>query len=253
MSEDARVSEASRIAVIPRRQFLVLGSSALIGAMATSLSARAVRAVAKAPQLEPKLSLGFIEGNAATLLPSGASARILPAEQISGMQTPAASLRMAIHGLSGDQALRQLGVTSIGIDVLIDAAGVHDGPVPFHAWSHSIRHRVQGTSSSTAFTIPGGVREPVTLSVVPGGGSALGAAEITLHAGGDGGVYRLREGIYFLAIQPADATAAPDWWSIRAVGTDERRIPALVTGIDQPVAFPYVVLTVSREAEPTPV
>jgi hypothetical protein len=223
MNNEFKTSHEDRGAT--RRQFLVLGSAAVAGAAATTLSADAVRKVFTAEAPAPVLSVGFADATLTDFENPEFAARLSAALDLSSSD-PAFSdaVRVRILGLVQPEAERESPV-SFAIDAMYRLPGnLHE--VPFLAWSHARRAHPRHTefaSASTPFTVPVGANHPLKLTVsttnqVTGKSVSCGAVELGLGNGRNGG--KLRRGVYFVAICPPGAPL-PDWGAMQVKGSEK--------------------------------
>lgn len=208
-----------------RRQFLVLGSVAMAGAAATTLSAEAVRKVFAADSPAPVLSVGFADATLKDFENPAFSARLTAALELSSSD-PAFSdaVRVKILGLVQPESERESAV-NLAIDAMYRLPGnLHE--VPFLAWSHARRAHPRHTefsSASTPFTVPVGANHPLKLAVStanPATGKSVSCGAVELGLGNGRNAGKLRRGLYFVAVSPAGAPL-PDWNAIQVTGSEK--------------------------------
>lgn len=236
-------------AMIPRRQFLVLGSAAVVGAAATSLSANMVRGV-PASEGTARVSAGFAPAAFADVQSPEFAPRALTAASHlrSGEAALAAGVRVKVHGMVRTDASAVQPV-SMALDVMYRVPGQTEA-VPFMAWSHAQLAGRKADSAVSSSVVPVGSRMPLSLMVTTGtvaGQNAKLQAKVDLALGSGRLANKLRSGLYFLALCPA-GTAAPDWSSIRVVRS-ENALPLLrqatLFGLE-PVSFDYIIVSADR-------
>jgi hypothetical protein len=250
---------------LARRDFLVLGSAAVVSAAASSLTANTIRVVAS-PATGSVLSVGYVEPAVATEN-AAVDSRVTGARSLRLMDDGFrhGSARVRIHGFS-----RPAGSDS-PLSVRVSTfAPVASSPLPFLAWTHSEdgRGRTQKSRSSSFVaaldaegTLPIAIErvEPVSrhlsrfLPAVPSTAALpeLAALEqggsVCRLSNGNGGHARLRPGTYFIALRCSSYDRQPDWSSIAA-----DRTPAAMTDVlrrgGRPVDFEYVALTIDHSA-----
>lgn len=239
--------------VMPRRQFLVLGSAAVAVAAASSLSAEVVRGVLSTEEKAPHVSAGFAEAAIDDFTKPSFATRVAGAAKLrSGDSSLTSGVRLKVHGIVRSSAAAARSEDfSVAIDAMYRAAGLKEA-VPYMAWSHSQNRRRTTTSGAREFVVPVGGRQPLSLAVSSSAAAAVSEAKLrstmTFSLGDERRTNKLRTGLYFLALLPAGAEA-PDWASIRAVSSENGTMPALgqatITGL-VPVSFDYIVVAASR-------
>jgi hypothetical protein len=247
MSTDPIVPEAAdKLSAMPRRQFLFLGSAAVVGAAAVSLTndfnpfAR-IAPVADASQAT-RLSIGFTRATAGEL--SSGLFAVTSADKLRrGDASLAESVKLRVHGLI--RAAKNSTPLSIGLDAMHRVAGL-DEEIPFLAWTYDRGRAIE--RSVRGFVLPSS--EQFSLAVVSRSGAAAEPARslATFSAGTKRGAHKLRRGTYFFA-HCAPGTKAPEWELVRAVVPAAGELPVLqqmtLTGF-QPVPFDYIVVTTDR-------
>lgn len=150
------------------------------------------------------ISVGFVEGVAG--IGGAAGRRVMPAARLTASDETLAggAIRVRLPGLT--PASPPTG-RSLAVDALLRPFGTGTEPLPFHAWSVTAAPSPR-VSSPVAFTAP--------VARVPSLGFALNidrpagdgteartdrALAIFTGGGGDGAL-KLREGLYFLAVEP---------------------------------------------------
>ena len=234
---------------IPRRQFLVLGSAAVVGVAATSLSADIVRSTRTVEEIAPRLSVAFVKASLADFASNDFAPRALTAAAHlrSGDPALAGGVRMKVHGVVRSDASRAQDV-SMGLDAMYRVDGRSES-VPFVAWSYAQMASRTTDSAASPFVVPVGARKPLSLSLFTSDAQQSGKlqATIALSLGSERRANKLRAGTYFLAMCPKGMTA-PDWSSIRVVPS-EGKLPLLrqatVLG-NEPVPFDYIVISTDR-------
>jgi hypothetical protein len=254
-----------RPSVMPRRQFLLLGSSALVGAAATSLPAEILSA-AFADTTLPLLSVGYLAGTAADLGASGTpSGRLVSAASLrSGDASLASSgVRLKVHHFSRAD-VRRAEPQSIALNVLYRIDGRDDQKTPFVAWTRS-RTAAGVHRSNNRFVVPVSKSSPLELTVARRAPrvvetavdfandedfrmtEGIGRSLASLSLGRESGANKLRPGIYVLALRTAEQQRTPDWQSIRFVAPAEGAAPVLVRASlfgHEPVSFDYLAVAV---------
>lgn len=246
---------------MPRRKFLVLGSAAVVGAVAADVPAQMVRtALGLDEQWFPLLSVGYLAGS------------------VDGMQAPEASLRRLVAAdklRSGDASLARAGArvtvhefrraadrashpVSIGLNALYR---VDDVKVPFLAWTYSADRHATHTTGRNSFVMPMGEGQPLELTVAnraPLGKSGQSVDErlvveskertvASFHVGEGRRSMKLRRGVYFLALRSNASERTPDWRSITVQTVDGQPmlVETTIAGY-QPVSFDYVTVSIDR-------
>lgn len=236
---------------LARRDFLMLGSAAVVGAAASSVTASTIRAVAS-PVAGSVLSVGFFDQGIA----DARSPRLLDR----GFHHDSA--RVLIHGFS-----RPAGSDS-PLSVRVSTfAPIAAGPLPFLAWTHTTDGRSENSSPRSSFvvaldakgTLPIAIErvEPVSrhlsrfLRAVPAS-TALPDLDALEQSGSvcrlsnsSGSDARLRPGTYFIALRRSSYDRQPDWSSIVIDQTSAVMTDALRRG-GRPVDFEYVALTIDH-------
>jgi hypothetical protein len=247
------IDSAAGPALLPRRQFLVLGTTAVAVAAATSVSAEIVRGALVTEDQTPRLSVGFADATVAdfTTRPSFAPRLTAASRLRSGDSSLRGGVRVKVHGVVRPEASRNENV-SMGLDALYRPAGRSE-EVSFLAWSHARMGLRTATSSSTDFVVPVDHSQPLSLVVSTSAvkttvDTARLRAAVNLSLGGGWRANKLRQGLYFVAICPA-GSGTPDWSSIRAVAPESGNVPVLkqatLTGL-VPVPFDYLVVGTAR-------
>lgn len=269
LNAGSSVSTESTPMLMPRRQFLLVGSAAIVGVATTvSLPAQLVRSVRSRSQPLPLLSAGYFDGTVAELASVGsASRRLVSATDLpSGDPSLASSgVRLAVTSFSrasgGSEPL------SLGLNVMYQ---VGDRKIPHMAWSYSNSARGEQRSSGSSFVAPvdeSGALEltlfhrsallpvPVTPSAnvvrdypgAPTSSASLNEAEgqsvATFSLGSERNTLKLRSGIYVLAFRSSASQLPPNWDAIRFTIAADTMDPVLVEG-SAPVTFDYLLLSV---------
>jgi len=215
---------SSRRFLMRRREFLTLGSTAVVGAMATNLPAAVARAVEGRGDAT-QLSIGFWDGpvratNAAASLRAPISAEALP---VGDPRFISSGARVSVLGFWRGEGRRT--PISISIGVWHDVPGV--GRTPVVLWTSGGGHSrlVVPVDSTGALELsinatvrpvhtPGDrIAERDTLPLVTSYDESLRAGElVALKLNFDGGS-KLRPGVYIVALQEKGASA-PAWSSL---------------------------------------
>jgi hypothetical protein len=241
---------------LPRRDFLVLGSVAVLGAAATSVTASTLRVVAT-PAEGAVLSIGYSEHVEPVTTDPGVSATgpVASAKTLRGNGNRFDNgARVTIHGISR----RDERPVSIYVSAYAPVAAA---PVPFVAWVHTANGKgLTNTGARTSFvaaldkdhTLPISVERRVPAShrfsrllsaePVPDALPVLASLEQS------GGVCRLSHpGTYFIALRESMFDRQPDWSSIVVDKTANDASTALLQH-GRSVDFDYIAITV---ADPT--
>ena len=238
--------------LLPRRQFLVLGSAAVAVAAATSLSSDIVRSVLVTEDTAPRLSVGFSDVTLEDFAKPSFAARLTSAAKLrSGDPSLDDGVRLKVHGLVRPEGAKANPV-SMGMDVMYRVAG-HKEDIPFMAWSHARLPHHTTASSAGAFVVPVSANQPLSLAVSSSAtGTAIGGATlrgtVSLALGSGRRENKLRTGFYFVALCPA-GTKTPDWASVHAVASENGKLPVLHHSTllgSEPVSFDYIVVATSR-------
>jgi len=215
---------SSRRFLMRRREFLTLGSTAVVGAMATNLPAAVARAVDGRGNAT-QLSIGFWDGpvratNAPASLRAPISAEALP---VGDPRFISGGARVSVLGFWRGEGRRT--PISVSVGVWHDVAGV--GRTPVVLWTSDGGHSrlvvpVDSTGAlelsinATARPVhtPGNrIAERDTLPLVTSYDESLSAGElVALKLNFDGGS-KLRPGVYIVALQEKGASA-PAWSSL---------------------------------------
>ena len=268
MSKSLSDLDTGREWALPRRDFLVLGSTAVVCAAASSVTGATVRAIAM-PAAGAVLSVGYAEpalddAIAATNLISARSLRLVD----SGFNLNGA--RIVVHGLSRPEG-RSKQPASIRLNTFAPNAGA---PAPFLAWSYSMDRRGRSTvGRRVSFvaaldddgTLPLAVERHALMSLpsrrlgrlmsfarnsaadhaLPNLAAMEQDGSVCRLSSGDRGDVRLRRGMYFLALRESSADRPPDWSS---VVVDRKAADLSANGAllryGRPVDFEYIALTV---------
>jgi hypothetical protein len=238
--------------LLPRRQFLVLGSVAVAAAATSTLSADLVRGSSAGEHQSPRISLGYVPATVEDFASPSFAARLAPATKLrSGDSSLTGGVRLKVHGLVRPEAQRDTDV-SVGIDAMYRVPG-HMEDVPFMAWSYARTRQHTSSSAQNGFVVPVSATEPLSLAISTSAvktavGNAALRAKVTLALGEGRRTNKLRTGLYFVAICPA-GMEAPHWASIHATapadGTAPRLVQTSLTGYE-PVPFDYVVVAAQR-------
>ena len=228
--------------LVPRRDFLILGSAAAVGAVAANAAPGLTRAPKPVDAAAP-LPLGYVDGNVDDLLAAARPRAIANAGRL-GAHALGSVARVKIHGIVRAGGAR---TAALELDAIYRVAG--HGEVPYHAWAdHDAR---RGDSSAVGFLVGVGPAAPLTFALTTRRratwrdalalrllGTPLPPEAVRASA------TLPRAGVYFIAV-PAAGQPAPNWASIRAVAPAEGKLPRLVqSGIlgTNPVPFDYIVV-----------
>ena len=262
MSSSTSSSPEAEVAkwVLPRRDFLMLGSAAVASAAASSVAAATLRVVA-APSAGSILSVGYGEPAAPeTETTSVVSARAL---RLSDDALRSAGVLVAVEGYSRPGAQNRDAV-SVRLSTFAPAA---EGPVPFLAWVHSTDGKGRTNSSPRSRfraalddvgTLPIAIErhEPAgrlsRLLAIPQASPSLVPDLVSMEqngsvcrlSSGDRGEMALRAGTYYIALRRSSADRQPDWSSIVADNTVVSAGDSLRRN-GNPVDFEYLTLTIS--------
>ncbi len=250
---------------LPRRDFLVLGSAAIVGAAASSITATATPlSLVASPEAGVILSVGFIDRTgpvspeAKTSATSPVSADSLSVHDTGFRRSGA---RVLVHGLTSPEHRTS---ASVHLSTFAPSAA---GPVPFLAWTHGAgRHGVTISSPSAFFvaaldengTLPiaierrGATNRWSRLFVSPAADALPDLATLEqnghvcrLTSGHQGA--GLRAGTYFIALRHSSSDRQPDWRSIDVDWTSADA-DVVLRRHGRPVDFEYVTLTVDHPA-----
>lgn len=254
MSNRSSIPSAEEKWALPRRDFLRLGSVAVVGAAASSVTAATLRVVA-APEVGSVLSIGYSEHVAPAT--EANEAAVVPARtlRMSDGSFRSSGARVTVHGFSA---------TEKNVSVRLSTfAPAGEAAVPFLAWAHSARAtspRVSFTASlDENGTLPFAIERretgsrfsrlfaPVTASVdtLPELTQLEEGGNVCRLTSGDRGDARLRAGTYFIALRRTSADRQPDW---NAISVDATAVDAstALRRCGQPVDFEYVAVTVTN-------
>jgi hypothetical protein len=253
---------------MPRRDFLLMGSAAVVGLAATGLPAQVIRGVVGGNGM-PILSIGYWPGalRPKSDAPAVPARRILPVGSLrhADPRFLGAGARMRIEGFwrAAHHAVRPL---SLGLTVRYPGQGPEAQPVM--AWSYAATGSCVLANGSSAFSLPVDSGDAIELAFerrrsVRGGDteksrrslaadlftsdeSATDAASIGMSPG-SGSSFHLRPGTYFFAVRETSADLAPAWSNI-SVDPDVPSSGMLyldVLGERRPVPFGYLAITVT--------
>lgn len=230
--------------LLPRREFLVLGSAAVAAVAATSLTADIVRDVLTVEDRSPRLAVGFA-GAIDPGVPVPSAQRVTSAVHLrSGDAALEGGVLLSILGLVSPRGSQQ---RNVAVDTMYRVPGVKE-PVPFMAWSQAWFGGRPTQTHSKPVIVPVGDGAPLSLGISTSAEGQSLRAMVRLGIGRGRFEHKLRPGYYFIALTPNGA-ATPDWSSIRAVASDSSRHPVLeqvsIAGA-QPVPFEYLVLRTAR-------
>ncbi len=238
--------------LLPRRQFLVLGSAAVAAAAASSLSADIVRGALVPEQKTPRISVGYAGATIGEFDAPSFAPRLTAATKLrSGDPALADGVRLKVHGLVRPQAAQGANI-SMALDAMYRVSG-HADEVPFMAWSYARRGQHITSSAAGEFVVPVSTRQPLSLGIstsapAPVMDDATLRATVNLSLGESRLANKLRAGLYFVAICPA-GSEAPHWASIHAVAPEHGTVPVLkqrtLLGLE-PVPFDYIVVAAGR-------
>jgi hypothetical protein len=237
--------------LLPRRQFLVLGSAAVGAAAVTSLSSDIVRSVLAIDDPAPRLSVGFAEVKFEDFAqPSFVQRMASASAPRSGDASLENGVRLKIHGLVRPEAAKGQ-QASMALDAMYRVAGQGEA-VPFMAWSYSSNPSLIPNRASNSFVMPVSAKQPLSLAFSTSATNAIDSkaklnGTIDLTLGNGRRQNKLRTGVYFVAVCPA-GTKAPDWNAIHAVAS-EGALPQLKVATligTEPVPFDYIVMTMDR-------
>lgn len=238
------------VMLLPRRQFLVLGSAAVAAAAASSLSADIVRGALATEQQAPRISVGYAGAAMDGFNAASFSARLTAATKLQSGDPSFADggVRLKILGAVRAEAQQNTDF-SMALDAMYRVADRPD-EVPFMAWSHARRDHRTTFSATTEFIVPVSARQPLSLGIATSAGANEGMlrATVSLSLGENRLTNKLREGLYFVAICPA-GSPAPQWTSIHAVAAENATVPVLRQGrlaALEPVPFDYIVVAAAH-------
>jgi hypothetical protein len=229
--------------LLPRREFLVLGSAAVAAAAATSLSADFVRDILTVEDRSARLAVGFAPA-LDPAAPAPSFQRVISAVHLrSGDAALEGGVLVSILGLVSPKGSPQ---RNVAVDTMYRIPGLKES-VPFLAWSQAWLGGRPTPTQSKPVIVPVGDGAPLSLGVSTSVEGQSVRAAVRLGIGRGRFEHKLRAGYYFIAL--ANGTARPDWSSIRAVASDSSRHPVLeqlsIAGA-QPVPFEYLVLRTAR-------
>ena len=237
------------VLLIPRREFLILGSAAAVGvAVAGNAGAQWTQ---KAIDSADPLSIGFAEGSFAEIRAAEGPRALANATRHGNTNHLGDVARVKVHGIVSAEAAPA--AAAIALDAIYRVPGVAEA-VPFHAWSSRVPPRV-GSSSANQFLMGVSPASPLTLALTTQQATtwrtslarrffgtpaspAVSRAVATLR----------RNGVYFIAV-PAAGQSEPNWASIRVVAPANGNLPQLEQSSllgSKPVSFDYIVVAAER-------
>jgi hypothetical protein len=265
---------------LERRQFLLIGSAALVGFAARDLKADVLRPAADAA-LPQTLSVAYVGGYIGDGLTVGSVKGSAPVE-VAGRMTVGdpsflgKSARVTVLGLWRAEARRNEPL-SVTVKAYYPTSLSAGGDAPMFAWNQTHRGLRDSVRRSSSVTVPidqAGLRLEVESNLPQSGLSNVGYAVrrrvslpaqiadsapraqaaireqanvASLSLGIESGMAKLKQGTYVLALVPNGAKA-PDWQAVRYTPSETGTAggPVTVTGIfgDGPVNFDYIVVTV---------
>jgi hypothetical protein len=240
---------------LPRRDFLVLGSAAVLGAAASSVTASTLVSVA-APEAGSVLSIGYAPVAAE-------DAAVLHADTLrfSDNTFRDSGVRVTVHGFSAPE---KDSLVSVHLSTFVRAG---ESAVPFLAWSHSARaagpHAVSPRASFLASldengTLPFAIERsersrrwsrlftPIApaADTLPELAKLEATGNVCRLSSGARASAPLRAGTYFIALRRTASERQPDWSSITVDATAADASNALRRN-GRPVDFEYVAITVA--------
>jgi hypothetical protein len=242
-----------------RRDFLMFGSAAVLGAAATSVTAAATLRVVAAPEAGAVLSVGFSEHTAPVAADDEhVLSSVIPAEslRVSDGSFRHSGVRVLVHGFSAPRPAAPVSVR------LSTFAPVGETAVPFLAWAHSASASSPRISFLASLdengTLPVAIErcEPVTrwnrmfavaepANTLPDLASLERSGNVCRLSSGDRGDVRLRPGTYFIALRRTASDRRPDWSSI-AIDATAADFSGALRRNGAPVDFEYVAVTVTN-------
>jgi len=234
------------VLLVPRRDFLILGSAAAVGAVAVNGLAQGSTAPSAAGT---SLSLGYAEGTIDELCAADASRALSSAARLGNAHHLGSAARLRVAGIVRAGSGRE---EAVDLDVIYRLAEV-DQPVPVHAWS--AREAGIGASSATSCLVPVSSSSPLTVSMnaklTPSWQALMAqrffgakAPATAVKATAD----IRRDGVYFIAV-PATGQGEPNWSSVRVVAPANGKLPRLEQTTllgSKPVSFDYIVVAAER-------
>jgi hypothetical protein len=249
---------------LPRRDFLVLGSAAIFGAAASSITATATPlSLIASAEAGAVLSVGFID-RTGPISPESKTPATNPVSADSLRGNAAgfrrSGARVLIHGLTSPEHRTS---ASVHLSTFAPSA---EGPVPFLAWTHGAGRHGVTISSPRAFFVAA-LDENGTLPIaIERRGAATRWSRLFVSPAADtlpdlatleqnGHVCRLtsghqddaglRAGTYFIALRHSSSDRQPDWGSIDVDWTSADA-DVVLHRHGRPVDFEYVTLTVDH-------
>ncbi|HEX9983023.1 MAG TPA: hypothetical protein VGF69_07155 [Thermoanaerobaculia bacterium] len=236
---------------LDRRDFLVLGSAAAVGAAASGLSAGPIQAVV-APATGAILSVGYSD--------DGAHLHSASRLRTTDSRFREEGVELTVHGLW--QPRSRAALAALNVSAFSPHIG-EDGPVPFLAWTYRRGNQSGRVTFRAALddngTLPLAierVERPSSVRRVRRLMSSISLAPVKRNfprltdeeqsgnvcrlTSGSTGDACLRPGTYFVALRRSWWDSAPQW---NLVSPEERSLQLLQSG--RPVDFEYVALTVA--------
>jgi hypothetical protein len=265
---------------LERRQFLLLGSAALVGFAARDLRADAIRPAAEAA-LPESLSLAFVggyigDGRSNASIKGSAAVEVADRMTVGDPSFLGKSAQVSVLGLWRAEARRHEPL-SVTVKAYYPTSLSAGGDTPLFAWNQTHR-AVRNTQRRSSFIVPideAGLRLELESTIPQSGLSNAGYAVrrrislpgqaadgapraqaalreqpnvASLSLGIESGVAKLRQGTYVVVLLPK-GSAAPDWRAVRYTPADlgTANGPVAVTGLlgDGPAGFDYLVVTVN--------
>jgi hypothetical protein len=260
------MSNAEKPMTLARRDFLMLGSMAVAGAAASTLSAGTIRRIA-APDDGPVLSIGFTDAFDRGGMVAARGLRFADA----GFLRRGA--RLTVHGLWEPQP-----ANSAPASVRVTAFFPHEtdaGRLPFLAWTGTtgatMRPNRAGRVSFVApldddGTLPLAFERaeqisplvrrltalfteaPAAEPLVPNLAALERAGRVCRLSSGNAGDVRLRRGTYFVALRQSAHDSQPNWGAIAIDGEAFAKNGAALRQGGRPVNFTYVAISVDHIA-----
>lgn len=246
--------------VMPRRQFLLLGSAAVLGVAATGYPSELMRTAGEPRELS-LLSVAHTDLLLAKDRQAIAGARLTRAASALDARFVRDGARVTVHGFwrSASRAAEPL---SVGITALFPLG---EEKTPFHAWAMSASGETVHGSNPVTFLVPVAARQPLEIRVDSRAPlrtaqasrrltdllrlTTAGEPKVVTCSFGAHGAAPLRRGTYFVALGEK-GQKAPRWSSIR--GADSLSlsgagplVQATVAG-NQRVDFDYMVISIDH-------
>ncbi|HKB79022.1 MAG TPA: hypothetical protein VKH35_04835 [Thermoanaerobaculia bacterium] len=247
-----RPSEARGGNLLPRREFLKLGSLTTLGFMAGAFRPALLQAMpleSRNPGDRPLLAVAYSDA----LPADGESVRLVSASSMTSGDPEFISrgARLTFGSFSRLSNYRERLADGIAVDVVFPANSYTEDHLPrFRAWSFNAREDGDMVAAPISFNVPvtatdgiqlvlrrmtPGVAE--TAATLPRGGPKVGESSFPLRLGFGSALAKLQRGIYVIALRETVDDVNTGWNSFRLANRNG-------TFVLTPSPFTYLVMTI---------